>query len=64
MEKKTRRKFAPEYKREAVELACHPGQTIAGVARDLGIRENLLRFCDWIKLFTPFSPFIFLFWSA
>ncbi len=43
MEKKVRRKYAPEFKREAVELACHPGQTVAGVARDLGIRENLLR---------------------
>ncbi len=40
MEKKTRRKYAPEFKREAVELAYHPGQTVTGVARDLGIRET------------------------
>ena len=40
--KKKRRKFSPEFKREAVELAAQPGQTIAGVARDLGIRANLL----------------------
>jgi transposase len=39
---KTRRQFSPEFKREAVELASQPGQTIAGVARDLGIRDNLL----------------------
>ncbi len=50
MEKKTRRKYAPEFKREAVALACHPGQTVAvdngqlafggqGVARD----EELVR---------------------
>ena len=38
----TRRKYTPEFKREAVELANQPGQTITGVARDLGIRPNLL----------------------
>ena len=42
MEKTLRRKFSSELKREAVDLACHPGQTLAGVARDLGIRGNLL----------------------
>lgn len=42
MTTKTRRQFSPEFKREAVELASQPGQTIAGVARDLGIRDNLL----------------------
>ena len=42
MEKKTRRSYSSEFKREAVELASQPGQTIAGVARDLGIRSNLL----------------------
>jgi len=39
---KTRRKFSTEFKREAVELANQPGQTIGGVARGLGIRDNLL----------------------
>ncbi|MFV1849189.1 MAG: transposase [bacterium] len=38
----TRRKYSPEFKREAVELASQPGQTVAGVARDLGIRPNIL----------------------
>ena len=42
MDKKTRRKFSPEFKREAVALAAQPGQTVAGVARDLGIAANLL----------------------
>jgi len=37
MEKKTRRYYAAEFKPEAVELASYPCQTIAGVARDLGI---------------------------
>ena len=43
MEKRTRRKYSPEFKREAVQLANNPGQSVAGVARDLGIKENLLR---------------------
>ncbi len=42
MDKKTRRKFSPEFKREAVALADQSGQTITGVARDLGIAANLL----------------------
>jgi transposase len=42
METRKRRKFSPEFKREAVKLACQPGQTIASVVRDLGIGANLL----------------------
>lgn len=38
----SRRKYSAEFKREAVELANQPGQTITGVARDLGVRSNLL----------------------
>lgn len=37
-----RRRFSSEYKREAVELASHPSVSVAQVARDLGIRPNLL----------------------
>lgn len=37
-----RRKFSPEYKREAVELTRQPGVTISQVAQDLGLRDNLL----------------------
>jgi transposase len=37
-----RRKFSAEFKREAVQLASAPGATIRGVARDLGLSENLL----------------------
>ena len=43
MERKTRRKYSPEFKREAVALAKQPGQTIVGVARDLGVGANLLQ---------------------
>ena len=42
METRTRRKFSPEFKHEAVGLTKQPGQTIASVARDIGVRENLL----------------------
>jgi transposase len=37
-----RRKFSPEFKRGAVEQACQPGISCAQVARELGIRDNLL----------------------
>lgn len=43
MDKKTRRKYSPEFKREAVELASRPGQTITGVAADLGIGAGLIQ---------------------
>ena len=42
MEKKTRRKYSAEFKREAVALASQPGQTIIGVAANLGIGANLI----------------------
>ena len=38
---KNQRRFTPEFKREAVELA-EGAETIAEVARDLGIAENTL----------------------
>lgn len=40
---RTRRKFSPEFKREAVELVNQPGQTVSKVAADLGIVESVLR---------------------
>lgn len=42
-----RRTFSPEFKSEAVRLAQSPGQSIAIVAKDLGITESNLR--NWIK---------------
>ena len=38
----TRRKYTTEFKQEAVELASQPGQTVTGVAQDLGIRPSLI----------------------
>lgn len=43
MEKKNRRKYSPEFKTEAVQLANNPGESVAGLARDLGIKEYVLR---------------------
>lgn len=37
-----RRKFSAEFRRGAVEQASHPGVSCALVARELGIRNNLL----------------------
>ncbi len=37
-----RRKFSAEFKRGAVEQARQPGVSCAQVARELGIRDNLL----------------------
>ncbi len=42
-----RRQFTAEFKSEAVQLAQSPGQSIARVAKDLGIGEGNLR--NWIK---------------
>jgi transposase-like protein len=38
----TRRKYSPEFKREAAELANQPRQTAPQVARDLSIRLALI----------------------
>jgi transposase len=38
----TRRKFTKEFKAEAVQLSRRPGMMVAEVARDLGIRPNVL----------------------
>jgi transposase len=37
-----RRNYSPEYKREAVELTRMEGATVSQIARDLGIRANML----------------------
>ena len=37
-----RRRYDREFKLEAVRLSLEPGRSVAGVARDLGISENVL----------------------
>ena len=53
----TRRKYSPEFKHEAVQMARSSEQSMSQVARDLGIVPNLLtRWCreaaaDGVKAF-------------
>ena len=42
-----RRKFSLEFKAEAVRLSREPSQSIAQVAKDLGVADGVLR--NWIK---------------
>ena len=37
-----RRKYDPDFKRNAVQLTKEPGQTVSGVAENLGISKDLL----------------------
>ncbi len=39
---KRRRKYDRDFKRNAVLMCAEPGRTIAGIAENLGIPENLL----------------------
>lgn len=43
MEKQRRRIYSREFKQEAVRLVGESGQSLASVARDLGIDQNSLR---------------------
>jgi transposase len=45
----TRRQFSGEFKREAVQLATKPGNSVAQVAKELELGESNLR--SWIKKF-------------
>ena len=45
----TRRTFSREYKLEAVKLIRERGVSVAQVARDLDVHENVLR--NWVKEF-------------
>ncbi len=42
-----RRRFDTEFKRQAVALANEPDQSLSKVARDLGMRPDML--CRWRK---------------
>ena len=47
MSKQKRRRFTPEFKSSAVEMATRPGGTVSQAARDLEIGEGGLH--RWIK---------------
>jgi transposase len=46
-DRRTRRRFTDEFKRDAVELVRSTGKPIAEVARDLGIYDSTLG--NWVK---------------
>ena len=43
IEKKTRRKYTEDFKRDAVALVAEQGYKVSEAARSLGINDNLLR---------------------
>jgi transposase len=45
-----RKRYAREFKLEAVKLVKDRGVTVAQAARDLGVHANVLR--EWIRAFT------------
>jgi len=46
-ERRARRAFSKEFKRDAVELVRSSGKSIASVARDLDLTESALR--EWVR---------------
>jgi transposase len=46
-QRRTRRQFTPEFKRDAVELVRTSGRPIAHIARDLGIYDSTLG--NWVR---------------
>lgn len=42
-QKRQRRKFSPEFKREAVRMVTQDGHSLSQVARDLDVRADMLR---------------------
>jgi transposase len=46
-QRRTRRQFTPEFKRDAVELVRTSGRPIAEIARELGIYDSTLG--NWVR---------------
>src|SRR6266851_1217078 len=47
METRQRRSFTDDYKRQAVDLVASSGRSIGSVARELGLRDSVLR--RWVE---------------
>jgi transposase len=47
MEGRQRRSFTDDYKRQAVDLVASSGRSIGSVARELGLRDSVLR--RWVE---------------
>jgi transposase len=48
MEERQRRSFTDDYKRQAVDLVGSSGRSIGSVAKELGLRDSVLR--RWVEL--------------
>jgi transposase len=48
METRQRRSFTDDYKRQAVDLVALSGRSIGSVAKELGLRDSVLR--RWVEL--------------
>ena len=48
MEGRQRRSFTDDYKRQAVDLVASSGRSIGSVAKELGLRDSVLR--RWVEL--------------
>jgi transposase len=48
MEGRVRRSFTDDYKRQAVDLVASSGRSVGAVARELGLRDSVLR--RWVEL--------------
>lgn len=47
---RTRRKYTDEFKREAAKLAAAPGNSVAGVAKDLDVDRSVV--AAWVRKFS------------
>src|SRR5260370_35473230 len=48
MEGRQRRSFTDDYKRQAIDLVASSGRSIGSVAKELGLRDSVLR--RWVEL--------------
>src|SRR5215208_4290231 len=51
MEGRPRRSFTEDYKRQCAELVVSSGRSITSVAKELGLRDSVLR--RWMEQFEP-----------
>jgi transposase len=47
METRQRRSFTDDYKRQAVDLVASSGRSVGSVAKELGLRDSVLR--RWVE---------------
>jgi len=56
-EGRRRRSFTDDYKRQAVDLVASSGRSIGSVAKELGLRDSVLR--RWVAQRRDASPIFF-----